>query len=150
MGRGYRKQGNFVGWMAFFAIGGAIFAGLLFALMYFKKHADAQERKAAKAMPQTNHPTLGREASAVVREILMKDYKSKGEGLGTFRVGDPKEVLSKKFNRKVVILEVQHGPAGSEKEPADDVFVLDRQKITKVKKEDWEKEKVGLGIDEEP
>jgi hypothetical protein len=150
MGYRYRRQSNWIGWLTFLAVGGAVFVGLVFAVMYFKDQLEEKNRKAQAALPQTNHPTLGRKPADLIRDNLVQMYKKEGKGLGKFAVGEPKEVFSKKWNRKVVIIQVQHGPAGSEMDPVDQVFVLDRTKITAVKFDDWETQKVNFGIDENP
>lgn len=150
MGYRYRRETNIIGWLTFLTMGGIVFAGLLFALWYFKGQAELKDKKAQAALPQTNHPTLGREPETVVKEQLVKLYKKEGKAMEA-RYGHGKEVQSQKFNRPVVIILVQHREAGSDGDYTADVFVLDRTKISKVSAKDWPKAKgEQFGIAEDP
>ena len=140
----YRRQSNCLGWLAFFAMGAAVAGGMAIALLYFQKQAEERDKKAVAALPQTNHPTLGRKAEDVVKQELLKMYKREGKPLED-RYGEPKKVKSDKAKHNVVIIQVQHREAGSDKEFTDQVFILDRTKITVVKFEEWPMRKVEFG-----
>ena len=111
----------------------------------------AQEllRLLGKADYEPKHPTLGRKPEEVVREHLKKIYGKNGKGFED-RYGDPKEVMSHKSKHKVVIIQVQHRKAGSDKDFTDQVFILDGTKVSVVKFEDWERQKTKFGIEENP
>jgi hypothetical protein len=150
MGYRYRRESNFLGCFMVVALGGALFGGLILALVYFRGKAEEKEKKAQANLPKTDHPTLGREPEAVVKEQLKKMYAKDGKALES-RYGMPKEVRSETSKRPVVIILVEHREAGSEGPYTQEVFVLDRTKITKCAVKDWPKAKGNdFGIAEDP
>lgn len=151
----YRRRTNWIGWLAFFAIGACVFAGLVIALMFAKgydekKRADA-DQKASEQQAKLLDP------KALITKAIADFHKNKGEGYTIQAMNGPKKVQSKIDGKEVVMARVQHvgSEGGVEKEKEDHILLIkygpaNKVDIQMVKFEDWDAKKVQYGIEEEP
>lgn len=155
----YRRRSNWIGWLAFFGIGGLVFVGLIIGFIVLKdrqnriqKEADVKssERQAKLLDPRKN-----------ILEKISQAYREKGLYLnqGSVRMNLAEKARSSKApDKEYVVVRVQHralAKRDDEDEPptVDEVFVVEivgtTVKLTKLPWENWEKQREGLGFDEE-
>lgn len=152
----YRRRSNWIGWLVFFALGGAVFVGLLIALQFLKFEQARRDQRADEEVSKQQAKQL--EPDKHIRNYIKEEYKKLGKGYEIVGLNPPKKVQSKLGPREFVIARVQHkatsGDEGSDQPVMDQVFVIEYMgntiKIKVIKFEDWDMQKTQFGIEDEP
>lgn len=153
----YQRRSNWIGWLAFFAIGGCVFVGLLIALQFLKLEQEKREDAAADKVAQQQDKLL--DPKTQIRTAISDYHKKKGEGYEIVAVNPPKKVQSKIDGKEIVMARVQHrgtsSEDGAEKPQEDHVLLIkylpkSKVEVQMVKFEDWDEKKAQYGIEDEP
>src|SRR5262245_6867508 len=108
----YRRRSNWFGWLMFFVIGGAVFAGLVIALQFFKVEQEKRDQQEEERRAQQQEKA--KDPIKIIRERLADDYKKRGEGYRIVGMGEVKKVQSKLAPREFTMVRVQHRAASKD------------------------------------
>lgn len=151
----YRRRTNWIGWLAFFAIGACVFAALVVGLLFAKAYQEKREEDANELASKKQEKLL--DPKAQITKAIADYHKNKGEGYQITAMNGPKKVQSKIDGKEVTMARVQHygTDEGMEKPGEDHILLIKYVSASKVdikliKFEDWDQQKTQFGIEEEP
>jgi hypothetical protein len=151
----YRRRSNWVGWLAFFAIGACVFVGLVILLQVGKKYQAKEDDKQAKNAAEQQAKLLDPRQN--IWNEVAKQYREQGVGYKKRGMNLAEKVTSSKAADKVYYVgRVRHSPAPKTEDDdppiTDEVYIVEiagkTLKFTRVSWDNWEKARDQFGFDE--